>query len=84
MNRCPSGKRVYLSHELAEEALINAWSTYHYYTGSGPISIYQCEDCGHYHFTSKGPMNLKLEEELKSGKIDKAREASAWERKLKK
>lgn len=81
---CPTGKRLYLTHELAEEALVHAWSTFHYSAGKGPIAIYQCEDCGYFHFTSKGEMNKKLADLLREGKISKWREASDWERKLRK
>ena len=56
---CPTAKRIYLTEGLAEEALIDAHSRNNY-AGSGPIAVYQCEDCGYYHFTSKGKMNEKL------------------------
>lgn len=84
MNSCPSGKRVYQTLELAEEALIGAWITYEYGKGNGPVAIYQCEDCGLYHFTSKGEMNKRLAQMLKEGKIQKQKEADKWERKFRK
>ncbi len=82
MNSCSSGKRGYLSYELAEEALIQAWSNFYYSKGKGPVSIYQCEECGHFHFTSKGEMNRLLAELIKEGKVNRSREANDWERKL--
>ncbi len=84
MNSCPSGKRVYQTLELAEEALIGAWIAYEYGKGNGPVAIYQCEDCGLYHFTSQGEMNKRLAQMLKEGKIQKQKEADKWERKFRK
>ena len=81
--KCVSNKTVYLTRELAEEALIESHSQFEY-KGGGPIAVYQCEDCGYYHFTSKGPMNQKLAEQLKDGKIQRAREANQWLYKMKK
>jgi hypothetical protein len=83
MLKCPTGKRVFLTESLAEEALIDAHSR-HQYAGTGPIAVYQCEDCNYYHFTSKGKMNLKLAEHLASGKIKLQQQAYHWAHKLKK
>ena len=80
---CPTAKRIYLTEGLAEEALIDAHSRNNY-AGSGPIAVYQCEDCGYYHFTSKGKMNEKLAQQLASGKIKLQQEANRWTEKLKK
>lgn len=82
MIKCPTGKRVYLTESLAEEALIDAHGR-HQYTGTGPIAFYRCEDCGYYHFTSKGAMNEKLASFLASGKLKLHQEANHWEKKLK-
>jgi len=82
MLKCPTGKRVYATESLAEDALIDAHSR-HQYTGSGPIAIYRCEDCGYYHFTSKGEMNKRLAEQIASGKIKRQQEANQWMNKLK-
>jgi hypothetical protein len=83
MLRCSTGKRVYLTETLAEEALIDAHSRNHY-ASTGPINIYQCEDCGYYHFTSKGQWNEKLAQQIASGKIKRQQEANQWVNKLKK
>ncbi|HEV8515529.1 MAG TPA: hypothetical protein VGQ59_19735 [Cyclobacteriaceae bacterium] len=83
MLKCPTGKRVYVTEAMAEDALIDAHSR-HQYSGTGPISFYQCEDCGYYHFTSKGEMNKKLAEQIASGKIKRQQEANQWMNKLKK
>jgi len=83
MRKCPTGKRIYLTESLAEEALIDAHSRHHY-AGTGPIAVYQCEECGYYHFTSKGNMNETLARQITSGKIKRQLEANQWMNKLKK
>jgi hypothetical protein len=83
MLKCQTGKRVYITESLAEDALIDAHSR-HQYSGTGPIAVYQCEECGYYHFTSKGEMNKKLAEQIASGKIKRQQEANQWMNKLKK
>ena len=81
MIKCASNKKVYPSKEMAEEALIEAHSQFEY-KGGGPIAVYQCEDCGYFHLTSKGPVNQKLAELLKDGKLQRAREANQWLHKI--
>jgi hypothetical protein len=83
MLKCPTGKRIYVAESLAEDALIDMHSR-HQYTGTGPIAIYRCEDCGYYHFTSKGEMNKKLAEQIANGEIKRQQEANQWMDKLKK
>lgn len=83
MDKCISGKRTYHSQEIAEDVLIESWARYDYNGQSGPVSVYRCEDCGHYHLTSKGPMNPKLLEALNDGTIEKQKRARRWEEKLK-
>jgi hypothetical protein len=83
MLKCPTGKRVYVTEAFAVDALIDAHSR-HQYTGTGPIAVYQCEDCGYFHFTSKGKMNEKLAAQISSGKIKRQQEAYQWITKLKK
>jgi len=83
MPKCPSGKVVYHSLTLAEDALIDAWGRYNYSIGKGPVNVYQCEDCGNFHFTSKGQMNQRLQMELDSGHIARARRAFHLEQGLK-
>ena len=75
---------MYLTKEIAEDALIEARTNFEYASGSGPVSVYQCEDCGYYHLTSKGPVNEKLAKFLAEGKIDRQKEANRWLRKIKK
>lgn len=84
MHTCPTGKRVYLTREVAEEALIGARVNYNYPEGSGPVGVYQCETCGSFHLTSRGPVNERLATYLAEGKIRRMAESEAWLRKLKK
>ncbi len=83
MIKCSTGKRVYLTESLAEDALIDAHSR-NDYSGSGPVNIYRCEECGYYHFTSKGMMNEKLASQISNGKMKNQQEANRWMRKLRK
>lgn len=83
MIKCVTQKKVYLTPELAEEALLGAHIRFEYAAGNGPVAVYRCDDCGYYHLTSKGPVSATLKENLKSGKIGREKEAQAWERKLK-
>ncbi len=83
MIKCPTAKRVYLSQDLAEDALIDAHHR-NQYVGTGPVAVYKCQDCGHYHFTSKGKVNEKLAQLIASGKIKLQQEANQWAAKLKK
>ncbi len=70
---------------MAEEALIDAWARNNYsMNGRAPVAVYSCDDCGHYHFTSKGEMNERLTEQIQAGKIKRQQEANYWAGKLKK
>lgn len=83
MLTCPSHKKSYSSQAFAEDALVEAWIKFEYASGSGPIAVYRCEECGQYHFTSKGVMNEKLSTALTTGKIKKQKEGNDWLTKLK-
>ena len=78
MSRCVSGKRMYVTREIAETVLLEAWARYEFAPSSGPIAVYLCEDCSQYHLTSKGPMNEALAEALRAGKIGRQKEANKW------
>lgn len=75
---------MYLTREIAEDVLIEAWSRYEYSPGNGPVAVYQCNDCGEFHLTSSGEMNPKLEQYLKEGKIKLQKEANHWLNKIRK
>ncbi len=83
MLKCSTGKRIYVIESLAEDALIDAHSR-NIYAGPGPIAVYRCEECGYYHFTSKGKMNENLAQQIAGGKIKRQQEANQWMNKLKK
>lgn len=83
MIKCISHKKVYASRELAEDALIEVRTQYEYGTHKGPVAVYQCDDCGYFHLTSRGPVNERLEREMTSGKIKKEKEAIRWMEKIK-
>jgi hypothetical protein len=75
---------MYSTVEMAEDALIEARTRFDYRSNSGPIAVYQCEDCGQFHLTSQGKMNEKLAMHLAEGKIQLQKEANRWLDKLKK
>lgn len=83
MIKCVTQKKVYLTEELAEEALLGARTRFDYATGHGPVAFYRCEDCGYFHLTSKGPINATLDQHIKAGKIDREKQANEWLNKLK-
>lgn len=74
---------MYSSREIAEDVLIETWTRFEFSPDNGPVAVYQCDDCGQYHLTSRGPMNDKLSEALRDGKINRQKEADRWATKLK-
>jgi hypothetical protein len=82
-DRCITGKKMFASQQMAEDVLIELWSKNEYVSGHAPIAVYKCDDCGQFHFTSRGPMNEKLSEAISSGKIKLHREANKWSDKWK-
>ncbi len=82
--KCPTGKRLYATEQLAEDALIEAHINFEYPTGGGPVTVYHCEDCGCYHLTSKGTTNARLTQLINNGEIRKKKLAGQWERRMKK
>lgn len=83
VRKCPTGKRLYHSEQLAEDALIEAHIHFDYRSGSGPVAVYKCDDCGEYHLTSRGPMNTQLANKLADGTIKKQKDASGWQNRFK-
>lgn len=73
---------MYPTESIAEDALIEANIRLQSANHQGPIAIYLCDDCGHYHLTSQGKMNTRLELLIKEGKLQKMKEAAQWENKL--
>jgi len=83
MKKCPTGKRLYHSEQLAEDALIEAHIHFDYRAGGGPVAVYLCDECREYHLTSRGPMNACLAARIADGTIKKQKEASRWQSKFK-
>ncbi|MEM6812877.1 MAG: hypothetical protein AAF600_00625 [Bacteroidota bacterium] len=81
--KCVSGKRIYETVEIAEEALIQHHIVNEYKTGEGPINVYKCHDCGNWHFTSKGEPNSIFDNKEMILRIKNERRANYWERHLK-
>ena len=78
MDKCSSGKRMYVTEQMAEDVLVETWTRFEFVGNNGPISVYRCEDCGQYHLTSRGPMNERLSKALAEGKIQRQKEADRW------
>jgi hypothetical protein len=74
---------VYLTEDLAVEALIQAHVHFDYSRSGGPVTVYRCDDCGYYHLTSQGQMHVKLDEYLKSSRNKYDKEAEKWIKKFK-
>ncbi|HYF66659.1 MAG TPA: hypothetical protein VD884_00925 [Ohtaekwangia sp.] len=83
MNRCSTGKIMYASLQVAEDALIETRIKFDYATGYGPVGVYRCDDCGLYHITSQGAMNERLAQYIREGKIEREKEVTRWTRKWK-
>jgi hypothetical protein len=84
MTGCVTGKRMYPTAQMAEDALIEAWVKNDYPAGKGPIAIYKCDDCGNYHLTSSGTINPALSSFINDGKLKLRKEANYWLDKFKK
>jgi hypothetical protein len=82
--KCSSGKTSYSSEIQAIDALLDVWSRNAFRENEGPVTIYCCDVCREFHFTSKGEMHEKLKELRQSGKLEKLREAARWEEKFRK
>lgn len=83
MIKCISHKKGYPSLEIAEDALIEARTNFEYGAHPGPVAVYQCDDCGYYHLTSKGTVNKRLAQYIAEGKLKQQKEANRWLDKLK-
>lgn len=82
--KCTSGKTSYSSENQATDALIDVWSRNTFREGEGPVTIYRCDECSEFHFTSKGDTHEKLKDLIQSGRLEKLREAARWEDKFRK
>lgn len=80
---CSSGKKVFMSMSLAEEALLSAHVQFDFRQGKAPVAVYQCEDCGQFHLTSSGTMSSRLKDFLASPDFKRLKQAAEWTNKLK-
>ncbi|WP_420578471.1 hypothetical protein [Ekhidna sp.] len=80
--KCSSGKRSFDSHTLAEEALIQHHIRNDYQKGQGPLNVYECQECGNWHFTSQGPEHELFGDPEMVKRIESERRAFLWERRL--
>ena len=76
---CPTGKYQYLSEGLAEDALIDQHVRKRFAPGQGPVNVYECDICGHWHLTSKGELNARLKSEIDSGALVKKQQGSDYD-----
>ena len=77
---CVTKKVCFATKELAEEALINNRVRFN----TGPNNIYQCDDCGYYHFTSQGSVHSSLADKETKERIKRETDAGFWEDKFRK
>ncbi|MEO9868856.1 hypothetical protein [Ekhidna sp.] len=82
-SNCVSGKVRFELKELAEESLIQHHIRNNYQRGQGPLNVYQCLDCGNWHFTSKGDSHEMFEDPEVIRKINHERRGLEWEQRLK-
>lgn len=75
---CPTNKKIYFTEEIAVEALIQARIRFDSNTAT---SVYLCDDCNNWHLSSRGVMNAKLKEAIKSGNLEHEKKKLDWEEK---
>ncbi|HTE28793.1 MAG TPA: hypothetical protein VK666_00355 [Chryseolinea sp.] len=73
---------MFSTRQQAIDALVEARVKYTYRQGNGPISVYQCEECGTFHLTSQGTVDETLRKQITDGKIALQKEANHWLNKL--
>jgi len=82
MTKCVTGKSPFQDRALAIEALIQNHIRNQHRHGTGPLNVYQCDDCGEWHFTSKPPMAEELMDPVVQKRIRDEGRALDWEKKL--
>lgn len=80
---CVSGKKSFADRKLAEESLIQHHILNEFRDNQGPINVYHCDECGNWHFTSKGIKNSLFDDYEVADRIKRERLASYWERRIK-
>jgi len=81
--KCPSGKSSFYAQELAEEALIQNHIRNNHREGAGPQNVYECAECGEWHFTSRPPASDVFSDEGVLKRIHEERRSLEWERRMK-
>lgn len=76
---CKSGKQYYADEQTALMALLEVWGRTAFRAGEGPRTVYRCDDCGGWHFTSKGTVHPQLEAYLQTPEFQLRRKAADWE-----
>ncbi len=79
---CVTGKRQYDTEQQALDGLISARSKAFFRENSGPINVYECDDCGAWHLTSKGAQHPILSDAGIQKNIKDQHVSDYWERKL--
>lgn len=79
---CPSGKSSFQSEEIALEALVQNHIRFQHRKGAGPQSVYQCDECDNWHFTSRLPSHPTLLDSETQRRIANESRAQNWEHKL--
>jgi hypothetical protein len=68
---------------MAVDALIDHRARFNHKEGSGPISVYKCDHCDGWHFSSKGLPHPALSDPNRLKEYKKLNETYYWEQKLK-
>ena len=83
MSGCSSGKRTFETESLAVEALIQNHIINNYRANEGPVNVYECPECGYWHFTSKSARHSLFDDPEIMKTIAREKQAHNWERGLK-
>ena len=81
--KCRSGKTAFETKELGEEALIQNHIRNNHREGAGPKNVYECDDCGEWHFTSRHPISDLLQDVEVQKRIASDQRSLQWEQKMK-
>lgn len=78
--KCVSGKRIFETEALALDALIQNHIINNYRADEGPTNVYECPDCGQWHFTSKAEKHPLFDDPEIARNIVQEKRAINWER----
>lgn len=67
--KCSTRKKIYYTEKEAEEGL---FQTKVIFPSNNAVAVYQCDDCGQWHVTSRGSMSRSLKEAMDNGKLAEA------------